>query len=141
MKKGWLTLVALTLAVSCLFSGCGFTGGESSTASTKDDASTTSSAVSGEESTNTGDKVLRVSLASAPTDINPLTISTTEGAEVVGTMYETLVRQDAEGNVEQGSGLAESWDVSEDMKVYTFHLRDANWSDGSPITADQFVYA
>ena len=141
MKKGWLTLVALTLAVSCLFSGCGFTGGESSTASTKDDASTTSSAVSGEESTNTGDKVLRVSLASAPTDINPLTISTTEGAEVVGTMYETLVRQDAEGNVEQGSGLDESWDVSEDMKVYTFHLRDANWSDGSPITADQFVYA
>ena len=37
-------------------------------------------------------------------------------------------------------GIAESWDVSEDGLTYTFHLRDAVWSDGKAITADDFVY-
>src|SRR5258707_13161024 len=39
-------------------------------------------------------------------------------------------------------GAAESWTVSDDGKVYTFKLRkDAVWSDGSPVTADDFVYS
>ena len=38
--------------------------------------------------------------------------------------------------------MAESWDVSEDGTVYTFHLReDALWSDGEPVTAYDFEYA
>src|SRR5699024_6225958 len=38
--------------------------------------------------------------------------------------------------------IAEDWDVSEDGKTYTFHLReDANWSNGDAVTADDFVYA
>lgn len=145
MKRGWISLLALMLVVACLFSGCGFTGGTSSTDGTSSSDKSTSSAVSGEEaetsSTSTGSKVLRVSQAGAPTDISPLTCSTTEGSELLGTMYEGLVRQNADGDIEQGSGLAESWDVSDDGTVYTFHLRDATWSDGSAITADQFVYA
>lgn len=37
--------------------------------------------------------------------------------------------------------LAESWDVSEDGLTYTFHLRDGiRWSNGTPITANDFVY-
>lgn len=144
MKKHWITLVALMLAVTCLLSGCGFTGGDSNT-SMGESSTGTSSTVSGEEadtsSTSTGDKVLRVSMAGAPTDINPLTCSTTEGSEILGTMYEGLVRQNADGEILEGSGLAESWDISDDGTVYTFHLRDATWSDGTPITADQFVYA
>jgi len=35
--------------------------------------------------------------------------------------------------------LAESWDVSEDQTVYTFHLRDAEWSDGQAVTATDFA--
>lgn len=38
-------------------------------------------------------------------------------------------------------GVAEKWDISEDGKTYTFHLRDSKWSNGSPVTADDFVYA
>ena len=38
-------------------------------------------------------------------------------------------------------GIAERWDVSEDGMVYTFHLRDAKWNDGTPITAYDFVYS
>ncbi|MEA4882321.1 MAG: peptide ABC transporter substrate-binding protein [Clostridia bacterium] len=37
-------------------------------------------------------------------------------------------------------GIAKSWDISPDGKTYTFHLRDAAWSDGSKITAYDFEY-
>ena len=38
--------------------------------------------------------------------------------------------------------LAKSWDVSEDGMTYTFHLdENAQWSDGTPVTADDFVFA
>lgn len=38
-------------------------------------------------------------------------------------------------------GMATSWETSADGLVWTFHLRDAVWSDGEPVTADDFVYA
>lgn len=38
-------------------------------------------------------------------------------------------------------GMAESWDISPDGLTWTFHLREAVWSDGVPVTADDFVYS
>jgi oligopeptide transport system substrate-binding protein len=38
-------------------------------------------------------------------------------------------------------GMAERWETSPDGLVWTFHLRDAKWSDGQPVTADDFVYS
>ena len=38
-------------------------------------------------------------------------------------------------------GMATSWETSPDGLTWTFHLRDAQWSDGVPVTADDFVYA
>jgi len=37
--------------------------------------------------------------------------------------------------------LAESYDLSDDGLTYTFHLRDAKWSNGTPVTANDFVFA
>lgn len=37
--------------------------------------------------------------------------------------------------------MATSWETSPDGLVWTFHLRDAKWSDGVPVTADDFVFA
>src|SRR5262245_44626000 len=40
------------------------------------------------------------------------------------------------GSNELQPGLAESWETSEDGLTYTFHLRDAKFSNGDPVTAD-----
>ena len=55
-------------------------------------------------------------------------------------LYEGLVSLSADG--QQIPGAAESWDISDDGTVYTFHLRaDAKWSNGDPVTAEDFVYS
>ncbi|HHB2045002.1 TPA: ABC transporter substrate-binding protein, partial [Bacillus cereus] len=38
-------------------------------------------------------------------------------------------------------GVAKSYEVSEDKKTYTFHLRDSKWSNGTPVTAADFVFS
>lgn len=59
---------------------------------------------------------------------------------IVRDMFEGLTVYDPHGKVIPG--VAESWKLSDDGTVYTFKLRDAaNWSDGTPVTADDFVFA
>lgn len=54
-------------------------------------------------------------------------------------LFEGLVIGDLNGHPVRG--VAESWD-NKDFKVWTFHIRkDAKWSDGSPVTAQDFVYS
>ncbi len=54
--------------------------------------------------------------------------------------YETLLVRNEEGEAQPGQ--AESWEVSEDGLTVTFHLRDElKWSDGSSLTADDFIYS
>ena len=49
---------------------------------------------------------------------------------------------DADGNVEIVPSLAESWEVSDDGKTYTFHLRDGvTFSNGSPLTSMDVLYS
>ncbi|MBS9032309.1 oligopeptide ABC transporter substrate-binding protein OppA [Escherichia coli] len=54
-------------------------------------------------------------------------------------LFEGLLVSDLDGH--PAPGVAESWD-NKDAKVWTFHLRkDAKWSDGTPVTAQDFVYS
>ncbi|CAM3456927.1 peptide ABC transporter substrate-binding protein [Hydrogenibacillus schlegelii] len=56
---------------------------------------------------------------------------------ILNAVQEGLVRLNPDGSI--GPGMAESWDVKDDGKTYVFHLRkDAVWSDGTPVTAQQF---
>ena len=100
----------------------------------------TEGAESADGETLAADQTLRVSIGVDLTDLSPLTETTTEGSEMLLTVLDTLVRQGENGTIEEGSGLAESWDVSEDGKTYTFHLRDAVFSNGDPIRAQDFEY-
>ena len=59
--------------------------------------------------------------------------------EVIADCIDGLTQMDQEGAAVPA--LAESFDVSEDGLTYTFHLRDAKWSNGTPVTANDFVFA
>lgn len=50
-----------------------------------------------------------------------------------------LTQDDAAGN--PIPGIATHWETTPDGLTWTFHLRDAKWSDGAPVTADDFVFS
>ena len=76
-----------------------------------------------------------------PKTLDPdLMVGEPEG-RIAEAIFEGLTRLDAR-SLEPKPGVAESWDITPDGKTYTFHLRpDARWSDGRPITAQDFTYA
>lgn len=75
-----------------------------------------------------------------PETLDPHLTSTTYEAHILHDLLEGLVAHNAAAEVVPG--VAESWTVSEDGLTWTFTLReDARWSNGSPVTADQFVYS
>lgn len=59
--------------------------------------------------------------------------------DAIAAVIEWLYQLDSDGN--PIPGMAESTEVSEDGKTYTFKLRDAKWSDGTPVKANDFVFA
>lgn len=66
--------------------------------------------------------------------------STVYEAHILRDLYEGLVIYDAAAQVVPG--VAESWELSDDGRTYTFRLRaDAKWSNGDPVTAGDFVYS
>ena len=77
--------------------------------------------------------------------VEPKTIDPSFNAQIYGVIYiqhvfEGLTTRDRNNKVVEG--VAESWDISSDGKVYTFHLRtNALWSDGKPVVAEDFVYS
>jgi len=71
--------------------------------------------------------------------IDPQLTEETVGNHVVRQLFEGLTRQDADGNVIPA--VATDW-TTEDNQTWTFNLRDdAKWSNGDPVTAQDFVYA
>jgi oligopeptide transport system substrate-binding protein len=71
---------------------------------------------------------------------DPQVVEDVDGSEVVRDLFEGLYNQNAAG--ETVPGVALSHEVSDDGLTYTFTLRDdARWSDGTPVTAGDFVYA
>ncbi|TDQ64074.1 oligopeptide transport system substrate-binding protein [Maritalea mobilis] len=71
---------------------------------------------------------------------DPGTTNETFAAPIIGNTFEGLVKFAPDGAIVPA--LAESWEISEDGLTYTFKLReDAKWSDGKPVTAEDFIYA
>ena len=75
-----------------------------------------------------------------PGSLDPHKTSTSVEAHILDELYEGLTVYDGHGQLQPG--VAARWDVSADGLAYTFHLRpDAQWSNGAPVTADDFVYS
>ncbi|WP_414500714.1 peptide ABC transporter substrate-binding protein [Zymobacter sp. IVIA_12111.31 C1] len=81
---------------------------------------------------------LRIDNAGEPGTLDPQQAQGLWENHILQEMYEPLLTFDAKGNIIPG--LASSWETSADGRKITFHLRDAKWSDGQPITADDAVF-
>ena len=87
---------------------------------------------------NSGNK-LSVMLGSNVVSLDSAQATDAASFEVIADCIDGLMQLDSEGKAIPA--LAESYDVSADGKTYTFHLREAKWSNGDPVTADDFVFA
>jgi oligopeptide transport system substrate-binding protein len=83
--------------------------------------------------------VLRVGNGSEPQDLDPHTIRGTPEHRLATALFEGLVTEDPT-DLHPVPGVASSWEISPDGLTYRFHLRpDARWSDGAPLTAEDYV--
>lgn len=137
MKKLMASALAAAMVVS--LAGCGAsstaTSGSGSAAATSENAATAST----ESVLNTDTSTLYINLASEPDRLDPALNSTVDGAVLAVNSFVGLLTYDENGQLVPG--VAESYDVSEDGMTYTFHLRESKWSDGTELTAKDFVYS
>jgi len=82
---------------------------------------------------------LRINLASEPQTLDPRAARGLSDLTLMRMFFEGLTRIGKEEKPELA--LASKVDISEDLKTYTFHLRAANWTNGEPVTAEDFAYA
>jgi oligopeptide transport system substrate-binding protein len=130
-----LLLVAALLVLAA--SACSL-GDESS----DDTANTTSTTAEG-DGAQEGSSVpgtLRIAQAEAPDAFDPATLGDNRSIELAQNVFDGLTAVDEE-SLEAVPSLAESWEVSDDGKTYTFTLREATFHDGTPVTAQHFVDA
>ncbi len=141
MKKVLLMLLALAMVAS-LFVGCTKTEepddmtDDTTQDVTEEPDDTATEAPATEEPAEP--IVFNWNIGADPKTIDPGLNGASDGGDVINNTFEGLIREKS-GVVQEG--IAKSWDVSEDGLTVTFHLRESNWSDGSPLTANDFVYA
>lgn len=121
MKKMLVAFLLLCMVAGTL-AGCG----------TKNSGTTGSSDMA-------ADQTVRYNLGVEPGSLDPaLAVGNPELGTLIQ-LFDGLTRND-KNNVPQPA-IATSWDVSQDKLIYTFHLRDAKWTNGDPVTAQDFEYA
>lgn len=84
--------------------------------------------------------LLEVAIETPVNSLDPQLAADDVSFEVIAGYLDGLMRTDENG--EPVPAVAERYEISGDELTYTFHLKeDANWSDGTPVTADDFVFA
>src|ERR1700709_2005565 len=74
-----------------------------------------------------------------PKSLDPAFVDTVAESNILGDVLTGLTTLDAAAR--PIPGVAERWDVAKDGKTWTFHLRKSLWSDGHPLTVQDFVFA
>jgi oligopeptide transport system substrate-binding protein len=86
-----------------------------------------------------GKVCLTIGNTSEPATLDPHKSTGTWEDRIQSDLFVGLTQSAADGSTIPG--MAERWEVTPDGLTWTFHLRDAVWSDGVPVTADDFVYS
>ena len=128
-----LTALSLAAVMGLGLAACGGGGGDASTATPAPGAPTGAPA-------SYADQIV-VGITAEPKAIEPNApgVGPAE-VQVSQQIFEGLVRTGEDGSIQPV--LATDWTISEDGLTYTFHLREGlKWSDGTPLTAHDFVYS
>jgi oligopeptide transport system substrate-binding protein len=136
-SKSLLLMIALVLVIGTVLAGC---GGNNANSGNKGNNGNTATGNAATDEKLAADQTLRINLSSEPPTFDPSQAQDSASNTVLKTMYEGLTRMNDETGQAEG-GMAEKWDVSADGLVYTFHLRDAKWSNGDTVTANDFAFA
>lgn len=134
MKKfaavAWSAAMALSL-VGCAGTPASTDGADTGT---KDESTTT-------DTTKTESGAKSVAFSKENDVVSMDTSKATDGMsfEIQGATIEGLLTVDADNKII--GAIAETWEPSEDGTTWTFNLRDANWNDGTPVTANDFIFA
>ena len=135
MKKKLLSIV-LASALTLSMIGCG----SSAVSGVSEQNDTTSNETDPADSKKSAEGNLNVMLETPVESLDPQQATDGTSFEVIADYTDGLMQMDADGKAV--NALADRVDVSEDGLTYTFHIRnDANWSNGRPVTAADFVFA
>ncbi len=143
MKKAKTMLaVVMALAMTAGLAGCGSgSGGGQSQPVSQPSGEASGAGADGETNGGAaGGLDLNVMLETPVESLDPQQATDGTSFEVIANYTDGLMQMDASGKAVEA--LAESYEISEDGLTYTFHIReDANWSNGTPVTAADFVFA
>ncbi len=133
-----LAIIALACLMALSLVACSTGAPASSTPAPSGNAAPEATAAAGEP-VAAGGNFLNVMVEVEVASLDPQIATDGTSFEVIADFTDGLMQMDASGKAVPA--IAESYDVSPDGLTYTFHLRkDANWSNGEPVTADDFVF-
>ena len=90
------------------------------------------------ESSSAKDNIFRLNFSDPPT-FDPALVTDTTSASIIVEIFSGLVTLNKELDIIPD--LAESWDISDDGRIYTFNLRDdIKFSNGDKVTASDFKW-
>ena len=142
LKKSQFSLLALFLSLTLLLAGC-FSGQTEPTPDPgqKEEDNTAVEPEENEvEPQEQERKVLHLNNNEEPGALHPGMAQGTHDSWILEHAFEGLTKKTPEGEIVEG--MAEKWDISDDGLTWTFHLKDGmKWSNGDPVTADDFEYA
>jgi oligopeptide transport system substrate-binding protein len=86
------------------------------------------------------EQLFRINNMVEPESLDPGVVTGVPEHRILSNLFEGLTTTDPK-DLSPRPGMATSWTISKDGLVYTFTLRDALWTDGRPVTAQDFVFA
>ena len=132
-----LLAFGVAAAMALAATGC---GGSATSASSAAESTSSASQATEAESASAGSGTLNIMLETPVESLDPQLATDGTSFEVIADYTDGLMQMDADGAAVPA--CAESYEVSEDGTTYTFHIReDAVWSNGDPVTANDFVFA
>lgn len=141
MKKTKAALaIMMASAMVAGLAGCGSTDTTTTPSSTTGAVEAGSGDAAGDATPIAGGLDMNVMLETPVESLDPQQATDGTSFEVIANYTDGLMQMDADGAAVPA--IAESYELSEDGLTYTFHLReDANWSNDTPVTAADFVFA